>query len=380
MIITSKTWVEISRSALEHNLQEFRKILGAKVQLMSVVKANAYGHGLLNVAEVAQERADWFGVDSIDEAITLRQAKINKPILILGYTLNERLADLLDHSLSQTVYNQETVKLLGQITNKNKRTARLHLKIETGTSRQGIFTEDLVDFVKLIERYPNLKIEGISTHFANVEDTTEHSFAQKQLANFKRAVDLLEDREVKIPLKHTACSAAAILFPETHFNMARVGIGQYGLWPSKETKISAQQMNRSLILKPAMTWKTRIAQIKKVASGTPVSYGCTEKVSRDSNIAILPVGYFDGFDRKLSSVGNVLIHGQRAKVLGRVCMNMIIVDVSHIKDVVVEDEAVILGKQAQEEISAEEIANKMGSVNYEVITRINPLIPRITVV
>jgi len=232
---------------------------------------------------------------------------------------------------------------------------------------------------KLIKKYPQINIEGIYTHYANIEDTTNHSYARQQLKRFKEAIELLKKNGIKIPLKHTACSAAVILFPETYFDMVRLGISMYGLWPSPETFVSAKEKSRKLNLEPALTWKTKIAQIKQIKAGTPISYGLTERVSQDSKIAVLPIGYWDGYDRKLSGIGNVLIRGRRCKVLGRVCMNMIIVDVSHISDVKLEDEVVLLGKQESEEITADELAQKIGTINYEVVTRINPLIPRIVI-
>lgn len=374
-----KTWVEISQSAIEHNLKQFRQLVGDKVKLMSVVKSNAYGHGLTTFAAAAEPFADWFGVDSVDEAIQLRSAGITKPILVLGYTLNDRLADIIQYDLRPTVYNLETIQRLGQLAKDQNKTVQLHIKVETGTSRQGVLGKELASFVKEIKKHSGLEIEGLSTHFANIEDTTSHLYAQQQLDAFQKAVETLKKEGIDAPIKHTACSAAAILFPETHFNLARVGIGQYGLWPSRETFVSAAEKKRAIELRPVLTWKTRTAQVKKISAGTYVSYGCTERVTRDSTISVLPIGYFDGFDRKLSSVGTVLINGRLAKVLGRVCMNMVVVDITDIPRVKNEDEVVIIGRQEKEIISAESMATKVGTINYELVTRINPLIPRVLV-
>jgi len=382
-----KTWVEVSRKAIQNNIIQFKKLIGNRVKLMAVVKANAYGHGLIEVGKIAiKSGANWLGVDSIDEAISLREGGIKAPILILGYTLLSRLKDVVKYDLRQVVYNKETIKRFGSLTPKFlKNKIKVHLKVETGISRQGLEKEELLELVKLIKKYPQIEIEGIYTHYANIEDTTNHNYAQQQLKRFKEAVELLERNGIKIPMKHTACSAAVILFPETYFDMVRLGISMYGLWPSKETFVSAQDKNRKINLEPALTWKTKIAQIKNIKAGTSIGYGLTEKISQDSRIAILPIGYWDGYDRKLSGMGNVLIKGKRCKVLGRVCMNMIIVDIGHFAsfgkegEVKLEDEVVLLGKQGQEEIAADELAQKIGTINYEVITRINPLIPRITV-
>ena len=372
-----KTWVKINKENLLHNLSQFRKLVGAKVKIMGVVKANAYGHGLIEVAGVISDQVDWFGVDSLSEALKLRQVAIKKPILVLGYTELKDLKEAVKNNISLTVYNKETIEKLGKIPIHNPNlNPKIHIKIETGTARQGVLENEILEFIKFVKQYPSIEIQGISTHYANIEDTTDSSFAKAQLEIFSRAAEILK-KEGVTPLRHTACSAATILFPETHFDMVRLGISMYGLWSSKETKAVAKNKNLELDLKPALTWKTIIAQIKNLPAGTPVGYGLTERVSRDSKIAILPIGYYDGYDRKLSSVGNVLIRGKRCKVLGRVCMNMIIVDVTDLPKVELEDEVVLLGRQGKEEISAEDLAQKIGTINYEVVTRINPLILRI---
>lgn len=371
-----KTWVEINKKALQNNIQQFQKLIGDKVKLMSVVKANAYGHGLTRVAKIAiGSEVDWLGVDSVDEAIKIRKAEIDAPILILGYTPLLRLKDVVKYDLRQVVYNKETIEEFA----KYNKQVKIHLKVETGTSRQGLEKEELLELAKFIKKHSQLEIEGAYTHYANIEDTTDHSYAQQQLQRFKQAVELLEKNGIKIPIKHTACSAAVILFSETYFDMVRLGISMYGLWPSKETLVSAQEKGRKINLESALTWKTKVAQVKKIKAGVPISYGLTEKVSFDSKIAVLPVGYWDGYDRKLSGVANVLIRGKRCKVLGRICMNMIMVDISHILDIKLEDEVVLLGKQGQEEITTDELTQKIGTINYELVTRINPLIPRIVV-
>jgi len=373
-----KTWIEINKKNLNSNLSQFRKLVGEKVKIMGVVKANAYGHGLIVTSKIIEKNVDWFGVDSLVEGIELRKNNIKKPILALGYVELGDLKTAVKNKLSLTVYNKETIDCLGKIPIKNPYfNPKVHLKLETGTGRQGIQENDLFDFLKSLKKYPSIKIEGASTHYANIEDTTDSSYAKNQLAVFRRMVVAIEAEGFKIPFKHTACSAAAILFPETRFDMVRLGISMYGLVSSKETKAIANSGKNKLNLKPAIFWKTKIAQLKKIKSGAAIGYGLTEILSRDSLIAILPIGYFDGYDRKLSSIGNVLIRGQRCKILGRVYMNMIIVDATDLKNVKIEDEAVLLGKQGKEEITAEEIAQKIGTINYEVISRINPLIPRV---
>ena len=371
-----KTWVEISEKNLKNNLSQFRSLIGEDRKLMAVVKSNAYGHGSIEVAKIASSGgADWLGVDSIDEALELKKNSIDLPILILGYTLKSRLKEVAENGFRQVVYNKEIIEELAKF---DKR-INVHIKVETGTSRQGVLEKNVVDFAKYIKRFNNISIEGIYTHYANIEDTTDHSYAREQLDRYMTIVKLLEENGFEILVKHTACSAATVLFPETYFNMVRLGISMYGHWSSKETQVTANEQKIKLDLKPVLTWKTKVAQVKIIKDGTPVSYGLTEKVSQDNKIAILPIGYWDGFDRGLSSVGNVLIGGKKCKVLGRVCMNMIVVDVNHVEDVNSEDEVVIMGKQGDEEITAEEMASKIGTINYEVLTRINPRILRIAV-
>ncbi|MBU1130755.1 alanine racemase [Patescibacteria group bacterium] len=368
------TWVEINKAALSHNLKQFRKIIGPQVRLLIPVKANAYGHGLVEVAKIVLPNgADWLGVNSLEEAEFLCSNKIFKPILILGYVKLTELKRLkFFKNIRLAVYNEATVKKLGQLKSKVK----IHLKLETGATRQGVALKEILVFVKLIKKYKNIELEGIYTHFANVEDTKNHHFAFSQLKKFNQAVELLEKNGIKIPLKHAACSAAAILYKKTHFNLVRPGISVYGLWSSYETKVAAGKKHKSIKLELVLSWKSIIAQIKNVKQGSAVGYGRTEKVSRDSRIAVIPVGYWDGFDRGLSSVGNVLIKGKRTKVIGRICMNMFMVDVTDIKNVKTEDEVVLIGRQGREEITADEIAEKLKTINYEVVTRINPLIKR----
>ena len=374
-------WIEIGRAALEHNIQQFRHLIGDSRKMTVVVKSNAYGHGLLEVSRLAAEfGADWLGVNSLEEALALREGGIDLPVILLGYIPFTGLKDAVANDLRLTVYNTETVEELAKITFKLKKDACLHIKTETGVHRQGIKGEDLLPFVERIRKYPYLKIEGLSMHFANIEDTTDHSYAQSQLDKFKEYVDLLGQNDINIPVKHVACSAAAILFPETFFDMVRVGIGVYGLWPSKETYLSCIQDERKPVnIEPVLCWKTRVVQIKDVPEGAFIGYGCTYKTTRPTKLAVLPVGYYDGYDRHLSNVSYVLISGKRAPLRGRVAMNFITVDVTDIPDVQLEGEVVLLGNQGQERISAEYLASLCGTINYEIVTRINPKIPRIVV-
>lgn len=377
--IAPKTWIEISRSALRANARALSAASSRNTGLMAVVKSNAYGHGLREVVKTLGARdCAWFGVDSLREAIGVRDTGSKKPVLILGYTPRTNARLVVSRGFSQVAYSRPMIDALSRAGSK-RRPAKVHLKIETGTSRQGIAQKDLGAFLRYVKRYPSIKIEGISTHFANIEDTTDPSYAMRQLRRFEDALIICRSYGIEPEQIHAACSAAVILYPQTHFTLVRTGIALYGLWPSECAKSTADALGRRVTLRPALTWKTIVAQVKKLEKGTPVSYGLTERVRRDSVVAVLPIGYWDGFDRALSSVGEVLIRGKRAKVLGRVCMNMVVVDVTDIPGVRIEDEVVILGVQESDAITAEEVAKRLDTINYEVVTRINPTLPRILV-
>jgi alanine racemase len=374
-----KTWIEVSRSALVANATTLKRGLGSGVKLMAVVKSNAYGHGTAEtVKALAKAPVDWFGVDSLREAEAVRAAGSKRPVLILGYTPLGDLKRAVRQKFSLTAYNPETLAALAKVGTASA-PAQVHLKLETGTSRQGIVEDDVPAIARAVRGKKGIAVEGVSTHYANIEDTTDPAYAMRQLGKFRELTGALAALGVRPRETHTACSAAALLYPDTHFTMVRAGIALYGLWPSKETRVSATNEGADVTLRPALTWKTVIAQVKPIPEGTGVSYGLTEKVTRDSKVAVIPVGYWDGFDRKLSSVGRVLVRGRRAKVLGRVCMNMCVVDVTDVPGVRTEDEVTIIGAQGKETIAAEDVAAAVGTINYEIVTRINPTLPRVLV-
>jgi alanine racemase len=376
---TPLSWVEIDARALACNLRKFRARLPADTRLMAVVKAEAYGHGAEVVARVALAAgADWLGVFNLGEALALRAAGLAAPTLIMGYVPLADLGEAVAHGLRITVSSLETLEAAAAAARAAGKPALLHLKLETGTQRLGLDGAPLARALASLRQHPELQIEGAHTHFANIEDTTEHDFARGQLGRFQALLAELRAAGFPVELPHTACTAAAILFPQTYFAMARVGIGLYGLWPSKETFLSARaQGQEPLQLSPAMIWKTRVVQVKDVPSGAFVGYGCTYRCSRPTRLAILPVGYANGFDRRLSNQGHVLVRGARAPVRGRVCMNLCMVDVTDIPEARLEDEVVLLGAQGDERISAEQLAGWIGTINYEVITRADPHAPRV---
>ena len=373
--------VEISRSALVHNIREFRRIVGRRRLFLAVVKANAYGHGLVETSAIAvAEGVDWLGVNSVEEGVALRDAGIGVPVLVLGYAPLGVLEEAAARDLSLTVYNRETVRRLAALAARSGRTVRLHVKVETGTWRQGVVPKDLAAFVRNIRKHRGLVVEGLSSHFANIEDTTKHDYPRLQLDCYRTACQELEAAGLSVPMKHMSCTASTILFPEPEFNLARVGIGLYGLWPSKETYLSAVlEKKEPPSLRPVLSWKARIAQIKKVPSGAFIGYGCTYRTTRPTVLAVIPVGYYDGYDRRLSNAAHVLIKGRRAPVRGRVAMDFFMADVTDIPGVKLEDEATLLGADGRERIAAEDLAALAGTIGYEILARINPLIPRVVV-
>lgn len=373
--------VEISRRALAHNIREFRRLIGPRRKFLAVVKANAYGHGLVEVAGMAAgEGVDWFGVNSVDEGAALRRAGVEAPILVLGYTPLASLEEAVAAGLRLTVYNKETVDRLAGLAARMRKTVRLHVKLETGTWRQGVAPRDLAAFVRGIRRRPGLVVEGLSSHFANIEDTTKHDYPRRQLETYRAACRALEAGGPRVPLKHMSCTAATILFPEPGFNLARVGIGLYGLWPSKETFLSCLLDKKApLALEPVLSWKARIAQIKKVPAGADIGYGGTYRTTRPTALAVIPVGYFDGYDRGLSNAAHVLVKGRRAPVRGRVAMDFFMADVTDIPGLALEDEVTLLGADGRERITAEDLASLAGTISYEILARINPLVRRVIV-
>ena len=377
------TWIEISESAYAHNLKFFKQTLSPTTELSVVVKSNAYGHGMAEIARLAvQYGADSFCVHSLEEAVTLREAGYRQNILVMGHIPLKMLEEAIRYDLRIVLYNLESLRELQRAAARRQQPARVHLKLETGTHRQGISAEELPVFLEELAANPGVQLEGAYTHFANIEDTTNHEYAFRQLEHFKQLTTLIRSHGFSSFIRHTACSAAILLFPETYFEMVRLGISQYGLWPSRETMVSYKMSHpndHEKVLQPVLTWKTRISQIKRVKANQCIGYGCTYQTTRDSRIAILPVGYSDGYDRGLSNQGYVLIHGKRAQVRGRVCMNITMVDITDIPEARLEDEAVLIGRQGEEEVSADFLANLLGTINYEVVTRINWQIPRVIV-
>lgn len=373
--MSSLVWVELDRAAPEHNLRQLRAGAAPGVIACAVIKSNAYGHGAAEIASLLPS-AEWFGVNSLQEGLQLRARGVTRPILLLGHVALDELAAAVEADLQLTIYNRETLEKLDALSSL-PRPARVHVKVDTGTSRQGVLPRDLEGFLGRVKSCRNVSLQGISTHYANIEDTLNHEYAEMQISRFASALEVVDRTVGRPPFIHTACTAAALLFNSTHFTMLRSGIGLYGLWPSRETFLAVRQRGGAVPdFRPVLTWKTRIVQIKTIPEGTFVGYGCSYRTTRQTVLGVLPVGYADGYDRALGNRAHVLVRGRRAPVIGRICMNLCMVDLTDVPGAGLEEEVVLMGRSGEEQISAETMGEWSGTINYEVVTRISPLLPR----
>ena len=376
-------WAEIDLQAIAHNVRELRRVTRPHARLMVAVKGNAYGHGTVRISQTAVAHgADALGVARIDEGIALRQAGLDVPILVFGYTLPSRAPHLIDYRLIQTVGSLETARAHSDAIQGLGKTLSVHLKVDTGMGRLGLLPDNgqyassdipvsrrAVEEVLQIHQLPGLKLEGVFTHFASA-DSADKTFAHQQLNRFTRFLAELEKAGIDGITRHAANSAAVIDLPESHLDMVRPGISLYGLYPSDEV----DQDKIDLI--PAMTLKTRIIHLKQVAAGFKVSYGSTYTAPAPTTIATVPIGYADGYSRLLSNRGHMLVHGRRAPIAGRVCMDLTMLDVGHIPDVRLDDEVVAFGRQGQALLSADELAAHIDTINYEIVAGLTARVPR----
>lgn len=372
-----RTWIELDASALLSNLQTIQGLLQPGTRLCAVVKANAYGHGLMETSELLRRHGvDAFAVDTASDALKLKEAFPTALVLVLGYLLTEDLKAVMQAGIHFTVAYRDRIREAQAIAQELKVKAYVHLKIETGTMRQGIEAIDLPDVLEAVKASPEVEVAGLSTHFASMEDTRDAAFAAYQYDRFTEAKHALKERGITPTWIHTACSAGIILYPSVHDTMVRAGISLYGIWSSKDVEMAVLHHRIRCALQPVLSFKTRVAQVKTARVGTPIGYGGTETMPRNGRIAVLPVGYFDGYDRALSSRGEVLIKGHRCKVMGRVCMNMMMVDVSNVPTLFPGDEAVLIGRSGAHSVTVYELARTIGTIPYECLARLNPLLPR----
>ncbi|MDA8097031.1 MAG: alanine racemase [Clostridia bacterium] len=365
-------WAEINVPALIHNLHEVTRLVGRGTEVMAVVKANAYGHGLVDTARVFLENgADRLGVARPGEGIELRRAGIGAPIVLLGYTPPDVYREVLEHELTVTLYDYELARLLSEQAGNLGTTAYVHLKIDTGMQRLGLQVNDgIYKEILRIALLPHLDIEGLFTHFAKA-DEKDKRHANEQLLRFFELTCTLGQDGLDIPLLHAANSAAIIDLPESHMNLVRPGIMLYGLYPSDQVD------RKNVRLRPALSLKAQVSMVKKVSAGTGISYGCTYTTPDARVVATVPVGYGDGYARLLSNKGEVLVHGVRVPVIGTVCMDQIIIDVTRVDGVAVGDEVVLYGSQMGAELPVEDLAHRIGTINYEITCALSARVPRI---
>lgn len=364
-------WVEVNLEAIEHNFNMVRKLIKPGTKVMAVIKANAYGHGAVEVARrLRRAGASYFGVATQQEALELREAGIEVPILILGFTPLEDAEATVAHGIAQTVFSLAQGEALSKAALKLGRRAVVHVKIDTGMGRLGLPPgEETGRVIEELVKLPGLVVEGIFSHLARA-DEQDKSSALEQTRRFEEFIRALQSKGIIIPLKHLANSAAVMELPESHFNLVRPGIMLYGLYPSPEMP------KERVPLRPALSWKTRIVQLKEVPPGTPISYGGTYVTGKTTRVATLPLGYADGLRRTLSNRGEVIVRGRRAPIIGRVCMDQTMVDVTGVPEVEVGDVVTIIGKDGAAEISADDMAGLLGTVCYEVVSGISPRVYR----
>lgn len=365
-----RTYVKIDLDAIEYNVKNITAKLGGKAKLLVVVKADAYGHGAVEIGKFLQDKCDYFGVACVDEAMELIRAGIDNPILVLGYVSPEQYATVVKYDIRIPIFTYETAKKLSDEAVKQNKTARFHFCIDTGMSRIGFqVTEENADMCKKISELPNIFAEGLFSHFATADEADlTKTYNQQKL--FKSFVHMLEERGLDIPIKHMNNSAGIMMLEEC-FDMVRSGIITYGLYPSEDVN------KRNLDIQPAMEWKSHISYVKTLPEGREVSYGGTFVTPKDMIVATVPVGYADGYPRCLGNVGRVIVNGQYANIIGRVCMDQLMIDVTDIPDVNIEDEVTIVGKDGDAFLSMEEVSNMAYSFNYELPCRISRRVTRV---
>ncbi|PEA55414.1 alanine racemase [Bacillus pseudomycoides] len=366
------TIVEINLDAVKHNVREFKKCVNDEnVAMMAAVKANGYGHGAIQVAKAAiEEGVSHIAVAFVDEGIELREAGITVPILVLGYTPEEAVEDAIEYDIMMTVYRIEDVRNIECIAERMQKKACIQIKIDTGMSRIGLQEEEVVPFLQELQKMQHVEVEGIFTHYSTADEVDKtYTLIQKDL--FEKAVNTAKEMGIHFPLIHSSNSAGTMELNNEFQNMVRVGIGIYGMYPSKEVD------HKTVTLQPILTLKSKVAHVKQAKQGRGVSYGNTYVATGEEWVATIPIGYADGFSRQLSSKGYALINGVRVPIIGRVCMDQLMLDVTKAMPVHVGDEVVFYGKQGNEEIAVEEVADMLGTINYEVTCMLDRRIPRV---
>ncbi len=365
-----RSFAKIDLSAIKSNFVALKECIPEGTKTMAIVKANAYGHGAVRVAKVLADMADYFAVADIQEALELRENGIKNPILILSYTSSYHYEELVDNGIISTVYSLNDALKLSHIAVEMNKKALVHIAVDTGMNRIGLKdTEESADIIKRISGLSNIVIDGVFTHFASA-DCKDKTFMHTQQQRFNKFIEALEKRGLNIPIKH-CCNSAAIIDSDCHYDMVRMGIALYGLYPSDEV------MTEKVELKPAMEVISRIIHIKDVEAGEGIGYGHAYVTPEKRRIATVCIGYADGYNRAFSNKGVVLVGGRRANVVGRVCMDQIMIDITGIDDASVGDRVVIMGEDKGGKITAEELGEMCGSFNYEMICTFMPRVNKI---
>ena len=363
------TWAEIDLEAIRKNVRSFVRHVGSTVQVMAVVKANAYGHGAVPVARAALEAgATRLAVHRLTEGIELRQAGIEAPVLVMGYTPPTGADAFVQWNLTPSTITPEFAQALSASAAAQGKTMPVHVKVDTGMSRYGLLPAEVVPFLQAARALPGIRVEGLFTHFATA-DASDQTWVRQQIAEFDQVIAAIRNTGMDIPIIHAANSATTMKLPEAHYNAVRPGIAMYGMNPSSEWEPAFE-------LYPALTLKSTVSRVRELPVGAGVSYGRTFVTNRPTTAALVPVGYGDGYHRILSNKGIVLVHGQRAPIIGRVCMDQFVIDVTGIPGVQQNDEVVLVGRQGAERVSAEEVGRLAGSINYEVTTGLLPRVVR----
>lgn len=360
-------WAEVDITAIKHNVLEIKRLLRPTVKFCAVVKADGYGHGAVAVAKATLAAgADYLAVAILNEALELRTAGITGPILILGFTPSNQAALVVEHDITQTVYSLKIAQALSSAAAAAGKIAKVHVKIDTGMGRIGIRPGDTALFTSAVKALPGIEIEGVFSHFATA-DSSDKTYSREQMVQFRYALAAIETQGLHIPIRHMANSAATLEMPEAHLDMVRPGIILYGLWPSVE-------VTHPINVRPAMALKCKVAHVKEVSAGTSISYSRTYITPQPGKIATLPIGYADGWSRLLSGKTDILIRGRRAPLVGRICMDQCMADVSDIPGVETGDTAVLFANTI---LTADEVAAKLGTINYEVVSTVGRRVPRL---
>lgn len=366
-----RCYAEVDLQAIQHNIKEVKKRISPEVKVLAVVKADAYGHGAVPVGKALEKEVDYFATATLEEAIDLRDGGIKTPILILGYISPEQYEEAVKYHITVTIYSREMADKMEEVCEKLNKHGKVHVALDTGMTRIGFHpTEEDAEVISEIVRLPYVDVEGMFTHFS-CADEKDKTYCMLQMEKYDEMVNMLEQREVDIPIKHICNSAAIMEFDDHRFNMVRSGIVTYGMYPSEEVE------KTRLDLIPALTWKAHVVHIQNVPAGVGVSYGATYITEKPMKIATVSAGYADGYPRALSSVGRVLIHGKYAPILGRICMDQFMVDVSEIPDIEMEDIVTLVGGEGENRISMEELAAQAHSFNYEQVCRISSRVKRL---